>query len=206
VSGSATRLLETSGRCLVAFTGAPWPLTVPLAQWYDGRELWLAAGAATARSLAEHPACAVGVPGDDVVAVGTGQARVFGLGDPAGLALHAGPVAGAATVLAARNVAAMLGSMRDAVLAPARLLDAAVVRVSLDDVAVLAWSPMSTPPPPPRPPGVPPPPPPAPRSAASATVRATRRSSWTRPAPRSPATLCAPGCSSRSSTASRSPT
>ena len=39
---------------------------------------------------------------------------------------------------------------------------------------------------------------------ASATAPTTRRSSWTRPAPRSPATLCAAGCNSKSSTASPS--
>jgi hypothetical protein len=111
-------VLDRAGRCVLAFTGRRGPVLSPMAFWADGASLWMATPAQSvkAAALREHPACAVHVPapdgsGDDAVLAG--HARIFGLHDPVGLALHGPMISAAMTALASRNSGTILGYVQD---------------------------------------------------------------------------------------------
>lgn len=111
-----------------------------MAFWFDGAELWLttAASAEKVRVLRRDPSCVAWVPpaDDGPGAVVRGEARVFSIRDPVGLALH-GPVIGAAmTAMAARNVDTILGYAQDVRHIPPRWApqNRVVLRVRVEEV------------------------------------------------------------------------
>jgi hypothetical protein len=121
---TATDLLDATPRCLIACAGPHGPLLLPAAHWYDGEELWTttAADSLLVGALRRAPACTVCVPSGDVVLTAPADTRVFAADQPVRLAVHAGPIAGALAVLAARHAGLLLGHTREAVLTPARWL------------------------------------------------------------------------------------
>lgn len=138
-------VLDRSPRCVLGFAGRRGPLIAPMAFWSDGAALWMSTPAASVKAgaLRRRPRCGVYIPlpgGGGAGAVASGEARVFGLHDPVGLAVH-GPVASAAmTALAARNTGTILGYVQDARHVPARFRprNRVIVRVALDDVRAVA--------------------------------------------------------------------
>jgi hypothetical protein len=97
----------------------------PVAVWYDGAGVWMAAVPSPATdSLRNGGEAAVWVrsvqPGAPGVAV-WGRCRVFGLHDPVGLVTHAGPLSAALAALAARTPDVVVGYVEDAVGLPPRL-------------------------------------------------------------------------------------
>ena len=138
-----SQVLERASRCVLGFAGRRGPLIAPMAYWFDGSSLWLSTPAASvkAKALRTRPQCAVYVPdpdeGDDGAgAVAAGRARVFGLHDPLGIAVHGPIVSTAMAALAARNTGTILGYVQDARSVPARFRprNRVAVRIQLDDV------------------------------------------------------------------------
>ena len=131
-------VLDRAGRCVLAFSGRRGPVVSPMAFWADGASLWMATPAQSvkAAALRERPECAVHVPapaglGEDAVL--TGHARVFGLHDPVGLALHGPMISAAMTALASRNTGTILGYVQDVRHVPQRFRphNRVVVRVRI---------------------------------------------------------------------------
>lgn len=134
-------VFDRAGRCVLGFAGRRGPLIAPMAFWADGSSLWMSTPAVSvkAKVLRARPECAVYVPPPDGVgsgAVATGRARVYGLHDPIGVAVHAPVVSTAMTALAARNAGTILGYVQDARYVPARFRprNRVAVRIRLDDV------------------------------------------------------------------------
>ncbi|HVM19273.1 MAG TPA: pyridoxamine 5'-phosphate oxidase family protein [Egibacteraceae bacterium] len=132
--------LDTAQRCVLAFRGRRGPLLSPMAFWADGSSLWMSTPAASvkAAALRARPECSAYVP--DATGTGglriTGIARIFGLHDPLGLAVHGPLVSAAMAALAARNTGTILGYVQDARFVPARFRprNRVAVRVRIDDV------------------------------------------------------------------------
>ena len=144
MAGSA-EVFERSSRCVLAFAGRRGPVLSPLAFWSDGASLWMSTPAVSvkARALRQRPECAVYVPppdGEGRGAVVTGRARVFGLHDPVGLAVHGAVVSTAMSMLAARNAGTLLGYVQDAGAVPSRFRprNRVAVRITMDDVRPVA--------------------------------------------------------------------
>lgn len=136
--------LERVARCVLAFSGQRGPVISPMAFWSDGASLWMATPAQSvkAAALRHRPQCAVHVPaidgtGEDVVL--RGHARVYGLHDPLGLALHGPIISAAMTALASRNAGTILGYVQDARQVPARFRphNRVAVRIAIDDAETL---------------------------------------------------------------------
>jgi hypothetical protein len=138
-------VLERSSRCVLGFSGRRGPLIAPMAFWFDGSSLWMSTPAASvkAKALRRRPSCAVYVAqpeGDGAGAVATGTARVFGLHDPLGVAVHGPVVSTAMAALAARNTGTILGYIQDARHVPARFRprNRVAVRITLDGIRPVA--------------------------------------------------------------------
>lgn len=103
-------LARATHALLLVWTGHPGDrraVTVVSPAWWDGAGVWLAAQDA-ADALREQPACTVVLSaGDGPELVVRGTARVHGLHDPLGLALHGPAIAGAMSALALRQPAAL---------------------------------------------------------------------------------------------------
>jgi hypothetical protein len=139
----ALTLLDRRRRCLLAFHGRSGPLVAPMAYWSDGEHLWMSTSGSTIKAdrLDGDGRCAVYVPGGDGSGVcAQGTARVFGAGDPLGLALHWPAIAGAMTALAASNASSIAGYVQDAAKVPTRFLpqNRVVLRVRLEELALVA--------------------------------------------------------------------
>lgn len=122
-----SQVLAAGRRCMLAVSGRQGPVLSPMAYWSDGRALWLSAPGDSVKSEVlrrdDHAAVFVaGADPDTPGAVAIGRARVFSLGDPFGLALHAPALAGAVAALALRNADAIAGYLADAARVPARFL------------------------------------------------------------------------------------
>ena len=134
-------VFERAQRCVLGFAGRRGPLLAPMAFWTDGSSLWMSTPAASvkARALRARPEVSVYVPpaGGAPGAVALGRARVFGLHDALGLAVHGPVVSTAMTALAATNAGTILGYVQDARHVPARFRprNRVAVRVRIDDVA-----------------------------------------------------------------------
>ena len=134
-------VFERSVRCILGFAGRRGPLVSPMAFWADGASLWMSTPAVSvkAAALRARPDCAVYIPpvgGLGEGAVARGRARVYGLHDPLGLAVHSAVVSTAMAALAARNAGTILGYVQDATSVPARFRprNRVAVRISLSDV------------------------------------------------------------------------
>ncbi|MEE8601198.1 hypothetical protein [Euzebya tangerina] len=133
-------LLDDAKRVVLAWPGRTVPLLSPMAFWWDGRNVWFSTSSASvkARMLGGNGECALYVPpvddGDDGL-VARGQARVFGLADPVGLATHAGILAAAQAALMLKNAQSMVGYLTDAPKIPREFLppNRVLVRVALED-------------------------------------------------------------------------
>lgn len=137
-------MFDRTVRCMLAFSGRRSPVIAPMAFWCDGSGLWMSTPAVSvkARALRKRPRVAVYVPpvggvGDGAVA--TGSARVYGLHDPLGLAVHGPVVSAAMAALAARNAGTILGYVQDAHMVPARFRprNRVALRVLIDDVTTV---------------------------------------------------------------------
>ena len=129
-------LLSRGSRCFLATAGDRGPQVTPMSYWSDGQALWMTAAAATIPALAEarERDCAAYVPpveGHGPGAVVHGRARVHSVHDPFGLVLRTATISAAMAALAARNAAALLGSVGELARAPAQWLfrDRFVVRL-----------------------------------------------------------------------------
>ena len=136
---------DRSVRCVLGFAGRRGPLVSPMAFWADGASLWMSTPAVSvkAAALRARPDCAVYIPpvgGVGEGAVARGRARVYGLHDPLGLAVHAGVVSAAMAALAARNAGTILGYVQDASAVPARFRPRNRVagRIALSDIRPVA--------------------------------------------------------------------
>lgn len=133
-------VFERAQRCVLGFAGRRGPLVAPMAFWADGSSLWMSTPAASvkARALRARPEVSVYVPpaGGSPGAVALGRARVFGLHDPLGLAVHGPVVSAAMTALAATNAGTILGYVQDARHVPVRFRprNRVAVRIRIDDV------------------------------------------------------------------------
>jgi hypothetical protein len=141
-------VLDRAGRCVLAFSGRRGPVLSPMAFWSDGASVWMATPAQSvkAAALRERPHCALHVPapdglGDDAVL--TGHARVFGLHDPVGLALHGPMVSAAMAALASRNTGTILGYVQDVRNVPQRFRphNRVAVRVRIQSSRTVGQSP-----------------------------------------------------------------
>ena len=133
-------VLYSSSRCVLAFSGKRGPLLSPMAFWFDGSSLWMSTPAVSvkASALRRRPQASVYVPAAGDVGEGTllaGRARIYGLHDPLGLAVHGAVVSGAMAALAARNAGTILGYVQDARLVPARFRprNRVAVRFAIDE-------------------------------------------------------------------------
>ncbi|MGH3665657.1 MAG: hypothetical protein ACRDU8_06160, partial [Egibacteraceae bacterium] len=130
-------VLDVATRCVVAGLARTGLHATPTAFWSDGSGLWLAlpGDSPTVGALRSTPGCAVAVLPEDVEgavargAVIQGSARVHGLHDPVGLAVHGVTVSAAMAALAARNVASFLDYVQDASRLPGRYLPRNVVAI-----------------------------------------------------------------------------
>jgi hypothetical protein len=135
---TADAMLDQQTRCLLAFAGeAGDPRVAPMAYWSDGEALWMttAADSSKVRRLSEEPACRICVLTESHALVAAGQARIFGLDDPLGLALHAGPVSGALLGLAIRNPATVVAYVESLAAVPERWWPhrRVVLRIRIDE-------------------------------------------------------------------------
>ncbi|MGI9015981.1 MAG: pyridoxamine 5'-phosphate oxidase family protein [Euzebya sp.] len=143
------RLLDDAKRLVLAWPGRTVPLMTPMAFWWDGHHVWLSTSGASlkARSLRRDGACALWVPpadGDDDGILMRGQSRVFHLGDPVGLTVHAGFLAAAQTALMVKNVPSMMGYVADATKIPRTFAPAnrVLMRVTIESSEVVAQPPL----------------------------------------------------------------
>jgi Pyridoxamine 5'-phosphate oxidase len=137
-------VFDRSSRCVLGFSGRRGPVLSPMAFWSDGSSLWMSTPAVSvkARALLARPDCAVYVPGNNggPGAVARGRARIFGLHDPLGLAVHGPLVTTAMGMLASRNAGTILGYVQDARAVPSRFRprNRVAVRLKIDDVLPVA--------------------------------------------------------------------
>ncbi|WP_370326430.1 pyridoxamine 5'-phosphate oxidase family protein [Euzebya sp.] len=131
------RLLDDAKRLLLAWPGRTVPLMTPMAFWWDGQHVWFTTSGSSlkARRLMEDGTCAMYVPapeGEDGRLL-RGHARVFHLGDPLGLTVHAGFLATAQTALMLKNAQSILGYVVDAPKVPTRFRPAnrVLIRVTV---------------------------------------------------------------------------
>lgn len=138
-------VLDRASRCVLTFSGRRGPVVSPMAFWADGASLWMATPAQSVKvaALRERPDCAVHVPapgglGDDAVLAG--HARIFGLHDPVGLALHGPMISAAMAALASRNTGTILGYVQDVRHVPQRFRphNRVVVRIRIQSSRTLA--------------------------------------------------------------------
>lgn len=134
-------VLDRAARCVLAFRGRRGPVVSPMAFWSDGASLWMATPAQSVKvaALRERPECAIHVPapggmGDDAVLAG--HARIFGVHDPVGLALHGPMISAAMGALASRNAGTILGYVQDVRHVPQRFRphNRVVVRIRIQSV------------------------------------------------------------------------
>lgn len=137
------QVLQDGKRCLFAVHGPRGPIASPLAYWWDGAAIWFAtpSDSVKVRALRQDPRCAAwigplpaeGLAGAQGVVL-SGEARIFSVRDPLGVALHSGPISAAMTVLASRNVGNLLGYAQDVTAIPRRFLpqNRVVVRVTAE--------------------------------------------------------------------------
>ena len=135
-------VFDRSVRCVLGFAGRRGPLVSPMAFWADGASVWMSTPAASvkAAALRARPDCAVYIPppvGGGQGLIARGHARVYGLHDPLGLAVHAPVVSAAMAALAARNAGTILGYVQDASVVPARFRphNRVAVRIALSDLS-----------------------------------------------------------------------
>jgi hypothetical protein len=151
------RLLDDAKRAVLAWPGRTVPLLAPMAFWWDGHHVWVSTpgDSAKVRALRADPGCRLYVPPDDGAAgptaagaLLTGRARVFHLGDPLGLGIHAGVLAAAQAALMVKNAPSMAGYVVDAGRVPTRFLpvNRVLVRITVEDRVDVV--------PPPPPPGI----------------------------------------------------
>lgn len=133
------RLLDDSKRLMLAWPGRTVPLMTPMAFWWDGQHVWLSTSGASikARALQRDGACALYVPPGEEDQAGLllrGTARVFGVNDPLGLAIHSGFLAAAQTALMVKNAPAMMGYVVDAPKIPQVFLptNRVLIRITID--------------------------------------------------------------------------
>lgn len=139
------RLLDDSKRLMLAWSGRTVPLLAPMAFWWDGKHIWFSTAGASVKAwaLRRDGTCAMYVPPLDDGQAGLllrGTARVFGIDDPLGLALHGGFLAAAQTALMVKNAPEMLGYVVDAPRIPQAFLptNRVLIRVTVEsDEAIL---------------------------------------------------------------------
>ena len=114
--------------------------------WSDGTGVWLAlpADGPVVAGLRRHGGCRLAVlppEPDGAGAVVDGVARVHGLHDPVGLAIHAPTLTAAMAALAARNAATVAAAVQDVTRDPSRYLprNVVAVRVTVEQVVPVAW-------------------------------------------------------------------
>lgn len=129
-------LLARASRCVLATAGERGPQVTPTSYWSDGQALWMTAAADTLPALAgaRERDCVAYVPpveGHEPGAVVHGRARVHSVHDPLGLLLRTATISAAMAALAARNAAALLGSVGELARTPVTWLfrDRLVVRL-----------------------------------------------------------------------------
>ncbi|WP_165491891.1 pyridoxamine 5'-phosphate oxidase family protein [Egibacter rhizosphaerae] len=139
-----SKALGESSRCVLALNGRRGPVLAPMTYWSDGAHLWLTTAASSTKAalLRRSPQCQVYVAPPEVGAPGVvarGEARVFGLDDPVGLALHGPAIGGALAALGARNLPGVLGYARDLPRVPKAWRPRArvVLRVRLGDAKLV---------------------------------------------------------------------
>ncbi|MPZ73371.1 MAG: hypothetical protein GEU74_09090 [Nitriliruptorales bacterium] len=133
-------VLDRSTRCVLAFSGDRGPLVALMAFWSDGSSLWMSTPAVSmkAAALRRRAQCSVYVPPPDGGGAGivlAGRARVYGLHDPLGLAVHGAVVSTAMTALAAGNAGTILDYVQNARFVPNRFRprNRVAVRFSIDE-------------------------------------------------------------------------
>lgn len=144
-------VLTRAPRGALAYLRGRDPLLVPVAFWWDGKHVWLLAGADDphTQALQHDPACALWVApttrGGDGVA-GRGRARLFTARDPAALALHGAAITAAVGALGVKHAGALVGYAQDVARLPVRRLlrERVVVRVALEDLQPLRPPPLGT--------------------------------------------------------------
>ena len=138
-------VLDRTARCVLAFSGRRGPVVSPMAFWADGASLWMATPAQSVKvaALRVRPECAIHVPapgglGDDAVLMG--HARVYGVHDPVGLALHGPMISAAMAALASRNAGTILGYVQDVRHVPQRFRphNRVVVRIRIQSAQSVA--------------------------------------------------------------------
>jgi hypothetical protein len=152
MTADAQTMLDERRRCLVGYAGPSGPVLSPMAYWSDGDHLWMttSGSAMKARRFLDDPVCELLVPGgqDEPTVTARGRVRIFRPGDPLGLLLHSAAISGAMAALAVSNASSMWGYVQDVATVPSRWAphNRVVLRVSIEDVAVVD--------PPPQTPGV----------------------------------------------------
>jgi hypothetical protein len=110
--------LTEAPRCVVAAAGPRWPVAAWSPFWWDGANIWLPGSPAVevverlrrdSRACAYVPASRSGPAGQ----VLSGRARVYGLHDPVGLAIHGPAIAASLSAMALKLAPALLGYARD---------------------------------------------------------------------------------------------
>lgn len=133
---NSSAALASARRLVLVVRGMEVPLVTPMAYWWDGRHLWMvtAGSSGKVRTLRREPEVVAYVPpaGDGPGAVVRGHVRVFSIGDPLGLAVHAAPVSGAVTMVALRNLSNSVGYALDLPQLPSSWLPHRRVAVKLD--------------------------------------------------------------------------
>jgi hypothetical protein len=115
---STDTLLANAQHCVLAYRTDDGPAMMPAACWSDGGGLWLTVPwrSAIFGALRRDPHCAVwiGPPtvSDRGVAI-DGNARIYDLSDPVGLALHAATISAAMAALALTHGSELAGYVRD---------------------------------------------------------------------------------------------
>ncbi len=133
--------LTAATRCVLAVAGGDAPLVTPTACWSDGAAVWLSLPA-DGRDVATLRRCgraSLWLPPSGDAARGTavaGPARVYGLHEPLGLALHGPVVAAAMAARAAQSAGAVVARAQAVARAPLRALPhtRVALRVAADEV------------------------------------------------------------------------
>lgn len=135
--------LALAPRCLLAAAGPHGPVVGAAPFWWDGAGLWILGTAVTdvVTELGTDAPAAAHVASQDADAAAVlvrGPARVYGAGDPIGVALRAPAVMAAASALALKLGPELAGYARDLPRVPTRRWPAglALVRVLAEEVAV----------------------------------------------------------------------